>query len=774
MNNYTFGFIVFLIGFLPSKMQAQDFKKPKVALVLSGGGAKGIAHIPLLQKLDSLGIVPDLIVGTSMGSVVGGFYAIGYSGDSIASITKNANWDLLLGGKTALNNVSVEEKSEFGKYLVDFDIKNGKPNIRPSLLNDQHLRAFFSVYTYPAYKILDFDRLPIAFRAIATDIVNGEEVVLKNGSLGVAMRASMSIPSIFKPVPYKDVLLVDGGILNNFPVDVAKNWGADIIIGSDVGGGMKPKEELEGITTILFQSAMLVSNKKNPESRKNCDILIDHLPYLTHATADFNKSPEIYKEGMLGTAQKLDALVALSERLKKYPKKEITIPIVPVQIALDTVIYKGINKDNLELVRSRTGISSHNSYSVDQLVGGVNRAMGTTLFNQITTQAIQKNGLLGIEITGQEHANNQIRTSLHYDTYRGTGLIANYTGRNVLGNSSRILITADIAVQPRFRIQYQKQFGKNRSWWWRSDILGEFLNQDVFINGDFAEEVRYQYSQFDNEINRNLQPLTSYLGLGLNYESSIIKPKSDPEIIANTLALKRYFFDTIDLDAHFVFNSLNAVFFAARGALIKAKVTRSIYNSVDAKPADELETRVEGKTNGFTKFSASFEKRFPIQEKLTLTFNTHTNFIFQDAVSSDEVLFQDFGFGSKYFLGGNLISPREGSIVFPGLRENQLAVNQFIKIHMSFQYNPTNNVFITPHINYATVGFGAFENYLKDVLLPDGRWTERIETSSLFSAGTTLSYNSLLGPVNFDVSWVNDINKLRFFFSFGLFLNLAD
>ena len=118
-------------------------QNPKIGLVLSGGGAKGIAHISLLQKLDSLNIVPDLIVGTSMGSLVGGFYAMGYSGDSIATITKNANWDKLLGGKTSLRDVSVEEKSEFGKYLVDFDIKEKKIKTKVSILNDQHLRSFF-------------------------------------------------------------------------------------------------------------------------------------------------------------------------------------------------------------------------------------------------------------------------------------------------------------------------------------------------------------------------------------------------------------------------------------------------------------------------------------------------------------------------------------------------------------------------------------------------------------------------------------------------------
>lgn len=133
-------------------------KKPKVALVLSGGGAKGIAHIPLLQTLDSLGIVPDLVVGNSMGSVVGGLYAMGYSGDSIAGIVKQAKWEQLIGGRVSLKNVSVEEKTEFGRYLVDLDYTNGKVKVGKFLLNDQNLRQFIAMLTFPCYKIDDFNK----------------------------------------------------------------------------------------------------------------------------------------------------------------------------------------------------------------------------------------------------------------------------------------------------------------------------------------------------------------------------------------------------------------------------------------------------------------------------------------------------------------------------------------------------------------------------------------------------------------------------------------
>ncbi len=199
-------------------------KKPKVALILSGGGAKGIAHIRTLQALDSLHIVPDLIVGTSMGSIVGGLYAMGYSGDSIASLTKNVKWEKLLGGDVSLKNVGAEEKSEYNKYLIELELKKGKITTGAYLINDQNLREFIALVSIPSYEIELFDNLPIPFRAVTTDIINGKEVILDRGSLALAMRASMSIPGVFSPIRYKNTLLVDGGLLNNFPADIAKIW----------------------------------------------------------------------------------------------------------------------------------------------------------------------------------------------------------------------------------------------------------------------------------------------------------------------------------------------------------------------------------------------------------------------------------------------------------------------------------------------------------------------------------------------------------------------
>jgi NTE family protein len=764
---------IFFIAVLPQYVLAQD-KKPKVAIVLSGGGAKGIAHIPFLQALDSLGIVPDLVVGTSMGSVVGGLYAMGYSGDRIANITDNANWDHLLSKYIALTEVTVEEKSEFNKYLIDLDLKEGKLKVNSALVKDQNLRLFLSTLTYPAYKIDNFDDLSIPFRAIATDIVNGKEVIIAEGSLMEAMRASMSIPGIFKPISYKKTLLVDGGILNNFPTDIAKNMGADIIIGSDVSSGMVSIEKLDNIPNLLFQAGMLASNIKNPENRKRCDILIDHEPYMSYSTGDFSKSNEIYKEGKIALLEKMSALVDLAEKLKDYPKRTHKLPYAEKESVLDTIIYKGISKANLELVRARTNIQRYKKYTVETLFAGVNRAMATNIFSQITFTPVLEGNKTGLLLTGLEKSRNQIKGSLHYDSYRGIGLIINYTGRNIIAPASRFLVNLDIAEQPSFRLQYQKNYGPKKKWWWRSEALGQRLSLKNFVDGQTADDIKYRFFQFDNQFNRNIISLKSYVGVGMNYKYARIKPKVDPEINDNLLDLNRYNFNTIEVYAHYQYNSRNEVFYATRGTYFKANLGRSLMQNANVDFYADTNTDVKGATNGFTKLGADYEKRISFKKEIIGIIGASANFIFEDQLKTEDVSFTDFGYAAKYFLGGNLVNPRKESYIFSGLNEDELNVSQFMKLDLGVQFNIIHNLYITPHYSIATVGFDDFSNYVDSAFSPKGSWQDRIETSLVMSAGANISYDSFMGPVSLDVSWANDINKVRVFFSVGIPLNRSN
>ena len=759
---------IMVFGILPQTIKAQE-KKPKVALVLSGGGAKGLAHISTLQALDSLGIVPDLIIGTSMGSIVGGLYAMGYSGDSIAAIANSIKWSQVLGGKISLDDVSVEEKSEFERYLIDFNVIEGKPKMNSAILNDQELRELFSRLTYPVFNITDFDDLNIPYRAMATDIVNGKEVILSNGSLSFAMRSSMSIPGVFKPMPYEGTLLVDGGILDNFPVDIAKSMGADIIIGSDVGGGMAPKEDLNSIPALLFQASMLTSNLRNPGNQKLCDILVNHVPNITYTPGDFDKGTEIYDEGKIATNNSIAQLAVLAEKLKGFKQREHKLPVVEDLFVLDTITYSGISESNLALVKARIGIKTNTPYTTEELINGANRAMGTTLFEEISHKGDVIDDKIALKIEAYEKSQSQIKGSLHYDTYRGIGLIANYTGRNILGKSSRLIFSIDVAEQPKYKVQYQKHFGENKKWWWRSQVLQEWLKQDVFFNGELVDNMKYNYFSFDNQFNKNINSLKSYVGLGANYERNNIKPKVNPEVSDNIYSLDNYRFNNIEIYAHYVYNDLDLVFNATEGTYFKATVGRSILHNVDINYINEMSPEINSNTNGFTKLNLNFEKRIPFNEKITGIIGANANFIFEDNLKDNEVSFSDYGYGAKYFLGGILDTDRNNTYTFPGLYENELNVSQFMNLDFAFQFNPANNLFLTPHFNIASVGFDNFDDYISDAFTPkNDNWQNLTETSTLISAGATATYHSFLGPVNFDVSWVNDINKVRVFFSIGL------
>ncbi|HLV93066.1 MAG TPA: patatin-like phospholipase family protein [Aequorivita sp.] len=747
-------------------------KKPKVALVLSGGGAKGVAHIPTLQTLDSLGIVPDLIVGNSMGSIMGGLYAMGYSGDSIVNLVKQTNWENLMGGGVFLRNVGAEEKAEFGQYFIEMDWTNGGLKLGKFLVNDQSLREFITILTFPAYDVNEFDDLPIPFRAVATDIVNGKEVVLNKGSLALAMRASMSIPGVFQAVAYEETLLIDGGLLNNFPVDVAKELGADFIIGSDVGDEPFTKKSLEYLPSLMSQTTMLNSNIKRPGNRAMCDILISHSGKLTYSTADFNKTNVLYEEGKIAVKENMDALVVLSNQLKNYEQRKVELLPEKEKFVLDTIIYTGISKSNLALVKARANLKVNQSYSIEDAIDGINKAMGTTLFEQMAYNSVVNDTMVGLELIGVERSPHQVKGGLHYDRYNGIGILANYTGRNLLGDASRTVVTLDIAEQPKMRIQYQKNFGYKRNWWWRAELYGQQLKQKIYFQGEYVENMRNRYHAFDNQFNRNLSPLRSYVGVGLKYHNTNIKPTIKSKVVENIFKLSSYNNYDIELYAQYNYNSLNQVLFATQGALLKGFIGRSLYSELKVNYSDENIPDYNSTTNNFTRLGIDYEKRFPIANKVTTIVGASGHVILQDAKNSNE--YSNLALNSKYFLGGNVLAPRNEYFNFPGLEEEELPVNQFVKFNLGLQYNAFDNIFITPHIDVASIGFGDFTDYIDDAFAPRGKWVDFEEPSLLLSAGATISYKSLLGPVNFDVSWVNNTDKLRFFIGIGFHMNRSN
>ena len=255
-----------------SAFSAQNVTRKKVGVVLSGGGAKGAAHIGVLKALEEAGIPIDYIAGTSMGAVVGGLYAIGYTPSQLDSIIKGQDWDFLLSDNPEWGRQTLQEREDAGKYLVSFAMGKEKRNNGAGLVRGKNLYSLLSQLTIGYHDSIDFNRLPIPFACVATNIANGKEVVFHSGILPLAIRASMAIPGFFTPVRMDSMVLVDGGMVNNYPVDVVRDMGADIVIGSTVQSTLLSADEIGNMSQLFSQILTISCQNKLEQNIADCDL----------------------------------------------------------------------------------------------------------------------------------------------------------------------------------------------------------------------------------------------------------------------------------------------------------------------------------------------------------------------------------------------------------------------------------------------------------------------------------------------------------------------
>ena len=307
--------IFFSAGYGHSE-EPKTYKRPRIGLVLSGGGARGIAHIGVLKVLEEMRIPIDCIAGTSMGAIVGGLYAAGTSPADLEKLVTSIPWNEAFTDKQTADKLSFRRKEdrEADKIDLNLGIRDGRLITSKGLVQGQNLNLLLKEMLLDTLEIKDFDKLHIPFRAVAADIETGQTVVIGSGDLSEAIRASMSIPGIFAPMEIKGKMLVDGGIANNLPIDVVRNMGADILIVVDIGTPLRTREGLNSPTSITAQ-VMTILIQRNVQAQlqtlKPEDILIQ--PQLGNlGTTDFSKTAEAMKIGQ-DTAKKMtDRLLSLS------------------------------------------------------------------------------------------------------------------------------------------------------------------------------------------------------------------------------------------------------------------------------------------------------------------------------------------------------------------------------------------------------------------------------------------------------------------------------
>lgn len=431
-------------------------KKPKIGLVLSGGGAKGLAHIAVLKLLEELGIQPDYITGTSMGSIIGGLYSIGYTADEIEKIAREMDWNDLLEDKISRRDISIEEKTEDGKYIGEFPLKEGKIALPIGIITGQKLVMRLNELTWAVHHICDFDSLPIPFRCIATDLITGNAVVLKSGYLPHAIRASMSIPSALVPFEIDGNLLVDGGLVRNFPVSDVIEMGADIVIGVDVGAPLYKRAELNSVVEVIDQVSSFKGVESTKRERKLCDILIT--PDVSgYNASSFDYADTLIVRGKMAAVRSYPALKKLADSLKQIGalrKKKIHSPIDIYSVYINKIKIEGLKKVSREVVLNHLQLKAGDVVSPKILKKAIAQVYGSLFFKRVSYRVKQSREGIVLIVSVIEKTSSVIKFGLNYDSDFESAVLLNGTFRNILGNGSRLLVNLRLSKNPALEINY--------------------------------------------------------------------------------------------------------------------------------------------------------------------------------------------------------------------------------------------------------------------------------------------------------------------------------
>jgi NTE family protein len=310
--------ICFLLNPVSAETDREEPKKkrPTVALALEGGGALGLAHVGVIKILEKAEIPIDIVTGTSMGAIVGGLYSIGFSVPELERLATETDWINLFSEYAVARNEDYRALEDWRRYFLSLGITNEETPTSGGLLSGNRILSYMDSLTWEVSDDLDFDHLPRRYRAVATDFTTGEEVVIDRGSLAEAMRASMGIPGVFAPYELEGRLLIDGGIVNNLPVDLARSMGADIVIAVDVEGGFSSQQGYLDLSPIenLSRTIDLILDANVTGQLEHADYVI-HVPLESFTAADFQRSTDIMLTGQVRTEELLDELILLRKQI---------------------------------------------------------------------------------------------------------------------------------------------------------------------------------------------------------------------------------------------------------------------------------------------------------------------------------------------------------------------------------------------------------------------------------------------------------------------------
>lgn len=738
--------LAFTLVFICFEGFAQDIESDnniKVGLVLSGGGAKGLAHIGVLKVIDSLGVKVDYVAGTSMGAIIGALYASGYSGNQLDSIFKKIDFDNIIKDNLPRASKAFYERDNDEKYAVKLPFNDFKITLPSALSRGQNTYNLLSRLTLHVNEIKNFNELPIPFFCIATNIETGEAVLLDKGNLAQSVIASGALPSIFQPVVINDQILTDGGVVNNYPIDELKAKGMDVIIGVDVQDELVSREKLVSAPEVLFQINNFRTIKVMKLKAPKTDIYIK--PDIKEFNVvSFNEGVKIIETGKQAAINKAEALQAL---IKKDLKGGIT-PKIKVQvqdsILINTFYLAGKSHYTRAYILGKLKLKLHKKVSYENFIKGVNNLVATNNFDSFHYEFKKTKEKDGYDLfaTLIETKNTAfLKAGIHFDDLYKSALLFNVTKKHLLFNNDVASLDVILGDNVRYNFEYLIDKGfywsiglKSRYQQFHKNISAQLLLEDEQIIGTGINKIDAELQDQTNQFYvQTLFRKDFALGLGAEHKRLEVKSQT---IMANSPEDEFLFektdylsvFGTLKLDTY------DNKYFPKRGFYFNGDLHLYLYAS-----------RFNVDFERFSIARADIGYAFSVSDKLAFNFQTQGGFKMGD--KSTQAL--DFALGGY---GNNLIN---NFIPFVGYDFISLIGNSYVKASAIADYEIFKNHHITLEGNWANVDDNIFDTG-EWFTLPDYR-------------GYALGYaiDTFVGPIQGKFSYSPEQKKSVWFFNIG-------
>lgn len=723
-------------------LSAQDNNaRPKIGLTLSGGGAKGLAHIGILKAIDSAGLKIDYITGTSMGAIVGALYASGYSANEIENLRKDIDFDILFSNNVPLRTLSMEEKDQYSHFAVELPFINNKIRLTTGVITGQELSTKFSELFFPVYNIRDFNKLKIPFKCMATDLETGDLIVMDTGNIITALRATMAIPSVFSAVTRNNKKLVDGGLVRNFPVKNVKEMGADIVIGSNVTNGLSKIDKIKTPVDVLMQMAFFKEADDFKEELPLTDIYI-HMPMEEYNTGSFGSGNEIMEVGLQTGRDYYPVFKRLADSINALGKQSVEpqSPVTNKTVFITEYKVKGLKKTTASFFIHLMNFYDNKYYTAAQISKKIRRAYGSRYYNSITyaLEQIAKD-TARILFTAEENPNTYLKAGLYYTRFRGINANVNLTSRDFIIPNSRSTVSLSFGESIQLKAEHLQYLGRIKN---IAFITGFKLDnqeidtyQDFSIDGAYKQNFSQTYINFQNSGNNKVAA-----GIGTAFEYIRFSPsiKSVKEVKGRFTDFKSY--------VYVKYNNLNQIFFPTKGLKINAELAQvytqrpnlTLYqNGISVIPSNL-------NFDNYARLTFDASLFAPINKKFTFLseFQAGVNFTANPNYLNN-------------FLIGGINGSYRNQIRFAGLQEATVNSSSVAALQLGVRYNPLNNVFITARANVLVKDFATNKNATSS---KDG----------LTGYALTFAYKTPIGPLELSAMYSDQSKKVQSYVLFGI------